>query len=205
MRITPDTYTVLSCGCWEWNGDTNPGGYAFLGSIPAYKLAYAESKGKAPKGLSIDHLCHNKLCVNPDHLEAIPLWVNQYRRRIHTLLFGWSTHCNKGHLMDDMNTVWRANGTGRQCRLCQNIALQEYAVRVKGRKRPVDYSPTFDKPHGSISRKHEYTGITQELLDKCETTWEHVELMRNCAHGKTASEAISQGAQKTYTLPSSKS
>lgn len=195
-------YTVLSCGCWEWSGEVYVvGGYTKLKGLRAYKVAYEDAKGKVPKGLSIDHLCHNKLCVNPEHLEAVPLWVNQYRRRIHTILFGWSTHCNKGHLMDDMNTVWRPNGTGRQCRLCQNIRMQEAAIRSRGRARPVDPNPTFVKPHGSISRKHEYTEITQELLDKCETTWEHVELMRNCAHGKTASEAISQGAQKTYTRP----
>lgn len=195
-------YTVLSCGCWEWSGEVYVvGGYTKLKGLRAYRVAYEDAKGKVPKGLSIDHLCHNKLCVNPEHLEAVPQWVNQHRRRIHTILFGWSTHCNKGHLMDDMNTVWRPNGTGRQCRLCQHIRMQEAAIRNRGRTRPVDLNPTFDKPHGSISRKHEYTEITQELLDKCETTWEHVELMRSCAHGKTASEAISQGAQKTYTLP----
>lgn len=201
MRITPDKYTVLSCGCWEWLGDITIHGYSRLGRIHAHRIAYEDSKGAIPRGLSIDHLCHNKICVNPEHLEAVPLWVNQHRKRIHTLLFGWGTHCNRGHLMDDMNTVWRPNGAGRQCRICQNVAMQEYAIRSRGRVRPVDYSPVWAKPHGSISRKHEYEEITQELLDKCETTWEHVELMRNCAHGKTASEAVSRGAQKTYTRP----
>jgi len=99
--------------------------------------------------------------------------------------------------MDDMNTIWRANGTGRQCRICQARAAQQAAIRKGSRKAPVDANPSWSKPHVSIKRKHEYETITQELLDECMTDWAHVALMKSCGHVVGSSTAITYGKEKT--------
>lgn len=61
-------------GCWLWTASTIPSGYGqirvpLLGrSIVAHKFSYVIHKGEIPAGLYIDHICHERTCVNPDHL-----------------------------------------------------------------------------------------------------------------------------------------
>ncbi len=61
--------------CWVWLGGFFPNGYACFSihseSIGAHRMAYELSKGPIPLTLTIDHLCFNKGCVNPDHLEVV--------------------------------------------------------------------------------------------------------------------------------------
>lgn len=67
-------------GCWNWQRSLGTGGYGVscLNSkrIYAHRLSYRAFKGEIPKGLCIDHLCRNRKCVNPDHLEAVTQKVN---------------------------------------------------------------------------------------------------------------------------------
>lgn len=63
-------------GCWDWNGCIMLNGYGvqirlFGRNISPHRLHYELKKGKIPHGLHIDHLCRNRKCVNPDHLEAV--------------------------------------------------------------------------------------------------------------------------------------
>lgn len=69
--------------CWEWEGGTNLQGYGQVSApgvksaqstgriIPVHRLAYRLFKGPIPRGMEIDHLCRNRLCCNPSHLEAV--------------------------------------------------------------------------------------------------------------------------------------
>jgi hypothetical protein len=63
--------------CWLWQGGTNPKGYGtFTQSLSyktqsAHKAVYEKYKGEIPEGKEIHHTCTNRLCVNPNHLEAI--------------------------------------------------------------------------------------------------------------------------------------
>lgn len=81
--IDPDS------GCWVWHSTKKEGGYGIIRRhgrvIPAHRYVYELHRGPIPDGLVIDHLCRNPSCVNPDHLEPVPLREN-VRRGIQTKL-----------------------------------------------------------------------------------------------------------------------
>lgn len=108
-RTSPST-------CWIWTGATNNGGYGvgWTGTATrlAHRLAYEYKIGPIPAGLHIDHLCRNRLCVNPDHLEAVTQAENNRRAG------AARTDCAHGHPYDEANTYWTKAGT-RVCRTCQ--------------------------------------------------------------------------------------
>jgi hypothetical protein len=65
------SHVVKQDGCWGWTGKVQEDGYAYysLGSeYPAYRVSYVMHHGPVPLGLVVRHTCHNRLCVNPDHL-----------------------------------------------------------------------------------------------------------------------------------------
>lgn len=71
-------------GCWLWMGGKFAAGYGRIGaggrSLKAHRVAYELLVGAIPDGLQIDHKCRNKLCVNPDHLQAVTQQKNQENR-----------------------------------------------------------------------------------------------------------------------------
>lgn len=73
-------------GCWNWTGKTTPGGYGTVitaegSNAPAHRYMYLVKHGRygIPPGMHIDHLCRNRLCVNPAHLEPVTPSENQRR------------------------------------------------------------------------------------------------------------------------------
>ncbi len=70
-------------GCWLWQRKRRPNGYGqvYDGAriVHAHRLYYERANGPIPVGLVVDHLCRNKSCVNPEHLEAVGQSTNTHR------------------------------------------------------------------------------------------------------------------------------
>lgn len=107
--------------CWEWTGSRAGGGYGefYVSKIkgkqrkmPAHRWAYETLRVEIPFGLQLDHLCRNRECVNPWHLEPVTHLENNRRgEKAHR------THCPAGHGYSSENTYIASRGD-RQCRIC---------------------------------------------------------------------------------------
>lgn len=106
-------------GCWEWKACIHRSGYGQFSvnrkKKAAHRVAYEMIIGEIPEGLELDHLCRNRSCVNPAHLEPVTHKENMQRSEQAT-----KTHCVRGHAFDADNTQVRNNGK-RRCLACRKI------------------------------------------------------------------------------------
>lgn len=112
---------VVEGRCWKWHGTTSRVGYGLWKwqghTIGAHRFLFLMIKGDIPVRYTIDHLCRIPLCVNPEHLEAVPMRENA--RRAGTID---RTHCRRGHAFTPENTYrWQ---TRRHCRTCVNLRVK---------------------------------------------------------------------------------
>ena len=111
-----------SSPCWIWQGRIDRGGYGRLGDTTlAHRHAWETVNDPIPAGLTIDHLCRVRPCVNPDHLEPVTGKENTLRGMSLAAISARATHCRNGHPFDEANT-YRWNGR-RCCRACNRTHM----------------------------------------------------------------------------------
>jgi len=118
----------LESGCWVWTGPKDDKGYGRLSlrGVPkkAHREFYEVLRGTIPVGFELDHLCRNRPCVRPDHLEVVTHQENMRRGAWAT-----KTHCPHGHEYSKENTYTHRNR--RFCRTCGRIARARYLLRIR--------------------------------------------------------------------------
>lgn len=119
-------------GCWVWQGQITAKGYPRIQetkpkrhNIAVHRLSYQLFIGGLDKGLTIDHLCSNRACINPDHLEQVTQGVNTLRGRGYTAMKARQTTCIKGHELKTLTTTGH-----RYCLVCTNARNKIYRAKV---------------------------------------------------------------------------
>lgn len=116
--------------CWLWLGLQNAGGYGSYqvqGHRMAHRFLWTRLVGPIPEGMTLDHLCRVRLCVNPDHLEVVTMAENIRRGFAPPSLNARRTHCVHGHEFTVENTYWYNNY--RSCRTCKVRLRSEHLAR----------------------------------------------------------------------------
>lgn len=131
--------------CWEWQGYLAPNGYGRFtttNSVSEYshRVAYTLEHGPIPLGLTIDHLCRNRACVNPAHLEAVPIRTNVQRGSR-----AMATACINGHPFNAENTGH--NKGRRYCKICSRLKVKEYRERQRSGLPPQPRKPRARPTH----------------------------------------------------------
>ena len=122
----PECYliTMENKKCCEWNGTKTKKGYGVINingkQFKVQRLAVLLSGRKIPKGMVTDHLCRNRSCINPEHLEVVSNVENVMRGESFSVKNKNKDRCIKGHLYSEhgRSTKRRGNKVWRSCYTC---------------------------------------------------------------------------------------
>lgn len=170
-KIGPTSVTRPELGrCWIWTAAKVSKGYGNFtladgSSEGAHRWAYKALVGPIPEGLTLDHLCRVRSCVNPAHLEPCPAVENYQRGDTGGLHHRLKTHCPKGHPYsgDNLYGYMRDGSPRRGCKTCRYEATRKRQESLKKPRLPKTHCPaghpfneanTFllTKPSGTISK-----------------------------------------------------
>lgn len=121
-------------GCILWIGTVFKG-YGIMGSGGsgrAHRVAYELDRGPIPNGMTIDHLCRVRCCVNPRHMEVVSNKENVLRGIGPTAQNSAKSHCKHGHSFD--GAYIRPSSKQRVCRLCRAAWKREFRRKRREEK-----------------------------------------------------------------------
>lgn len=106
--------------CWLWTGSCFASGYGQVKfqrrNRRVHRLVYELLVGPIPDGMTLDHLCKIKNCVNPAHLEVVTGKENTLRGTAPSAINARKTHCPQGHAFSEYGYI---SIGARNCRLCK--------------------------------------------------------------------------------------
>ena len=111
---------VIPNGCWEWQGYRNQNGYAKSNGRLVHRAVFEAMIGPVPLGLTLDHLCRVRHCLNPTHLEPVTHRENVLRGTSFIVDQVKKTHCPLGHELS--LPPWKK--AKRECRTCETSRLR---------------------------------------------------------------------------------
>lgn len=200
----------ITSACWIWIAGKSQGygDFRYHGKIrKAHRLIYEWKRGPVAKDLVIDHLCRNRACVNPDHLEVVTNRENIMRGMGIAAVCARKTHCINGHVFNNKNSILVKNGRRfRLCKICNAQSKKKWALEnsAKVRASIVKYNRRYPQRikaymylnnavrDGKIQRSlicdvcgnagkieaHHYKGYAKRF-------WFNVQWMCKVCHGKT--------------------
>ena len=125
--------SITKSGCWEWTGYLDKDGYGTFWSrnvtLGAHRFAFEYYYGAICPDLTINHLCRNRRCVNPEHLEQITNKENVLKGVGLTAINARKTHCMRGHEFTPENTYSYSNQ--RICKICVSQYQKDYRQKKK--------------------------------------------------------------------------
>lgn len=126
--------------CWQYNPDkiyaTGYGAFSVDGQyIGAHRYIWETLVGEIPVGMQLDHMCRNRGCVNPDHMEIVTLVENVLRGEGITAKNARKTHCIRGHEFTPENTGPKKSYNGKTWRRCRACSREDRAIWRANQKR----------------------------------------------------------------------
>jgi hypothetical protein len=119
---------LAETGCLIWTAALGRDGYARVRviastrvykNVPVHRVVYEYVVGPIPEGMQIDHLCRNRACCRPEHLEPVTIRENLLRGETHAAANAAKTHCANGHPFSGENLSIQVGRYQRVCKACK--------------------------------------------------------------------------------------